>query len=247
LVVQSYNFEADPVGGPPSWSQTTGPWHAKNNGQWSSNNRVLDGSSPEDPAPPTGSTKYLLLDRAANNGSDGRAYLSDFAGGDITSGTAGASFLLYVPSSNDVGATHAAEGNIGLGPSLSDGLYLTIGSEDGSGQYNIDYWDASTLSWQDTTLDYAYDTWQQWEMTVNVDTGAATLTVGDASAAFNIGRTGFAVDRLELEGGWAGEGASAHNKLYFDALPEPSTFLLLAMGGLSMAGLCRRRTRDWGR
>lgn len=242
-VVQSYDFDDDTAGGPPSWSQTAGPWHAKNNGTWSANNKVLDGSGEDDPDPPPGSAQYLLLDRADNFGSDGRAYLSDFAGGDITSGTAAASFLLYIPSTNDVSATNSGEGNIGLGPSLSGGLYLTIGTENASGQYNIDYWDHNSSSWKDTTLDYAYDTWQQWDITVDLDTGDATLTVGTFSADFNIGRTGFTVDRVEFEGGWAGSGASAHNKMYIDTIPEPSTLAMLVAGGLAVAAFYRRRRK----
>lgn len=242
-VVQRDDFEDDAVGGAPSWKPMVGPWHAKNNGAWSPNNKVVDGSGAGDPDPPPGSTKYLLLDRAGNNGSDGRAYLGNLAEGNITSGTAGASFMLYLPSTNQTSANNSQEAVFGLGPSLSGGLYIALGRADAGGTGAVEHYHASN-GWTDTGLSYSQDLWQRWQVTVDLDTGDAILTVGTLSAEFSIGRAGFTVDRVEFEAGWAGSGASVHNKMYIDTVPEPSAAVMLAAGGLAVAAFYRRRRKE---
>ena len=76
-------------------------------------------------------------------------------------------------------------------------------------------------------------------MIVDMDTGNATLVVDGTSAQFNIGRLHFEISRLEFETGWAYTGP--HNKLYVDAVPEPSCLLLLGIALLTGGTVLHRR------
>ena len=215
------DFEDDAVGGPPS----LGPWHAKNDGVWSTNNKVADGCVVGDPQPVQSSAKYLLLDRAANSGSDGRAYLSDIEGGSVTTGSALASFMLYIPSTNEISASGATNGTIGLGDALiGGGVSVSLGSDVSGDGFVIDYYDLATSGFISSPLTYRYDRWQRWDMSLDVDTGDAILKVDDSFFSWNVGSTGFVVDRVEFEAGWAGlAGATTHNKMYIDAITDPKT------------------------
>ena len=226
--VQADDFEDDTAGNNPS----SPPWHGKSGTTLNTTIQVADSN----PAAAQGAN-YLVFDRAQAGGLEGRGYIDGF--GTLNSGTVGASFMLYVPSTNNVSLTNSAEGKIGLGPSLSGGLFLAVGQEDSSGQFSIDYFHGGHAVWEDSTVTYAYDRWQRWDMTVDISTGNATLAVDGTSANFNIGRLNFDVSRFELEGGWAYTGP--HNKLYVDAVPEPSCLLLLAVALLSSTTVLRCR------
>ena len=228
--VASDGFESDTVGAHPSG------WTPKDGKEASANVVVADSG----PSAAEGSN-YLILNRAGNSGSDGRAYLG-FS--EITSGEVSADFSLYVPSTNVVSVTNSSEGNIGLGPNMAGGLYLGLGQKNASGPSTIDYYDAATSAWVNSGLTYAYDTWQRVTMAVNEDTGDASLSIDGTSASFNIGRTDFTVSRLEIEGGFAGGAGPPHNQLFVDAVPEPTSLGLAGIALLAcVAGLNAFRRR----
>ncbi|MCH2130691.1 MAG: hypothetical protein MK179_16225, partial [Pirellulaceae bacterium] len=215
-VVQSDDFETGVVGNNPN----DPPWKGKNGGAMDNSNlnvRIADSNPPA-----AQGSNYLVLDRAGNSGTDGRAYIEGFD--TLDSGVVGANFSLLLPSTNSVGVTNSSEGNIGLGPNMSGGLYLGLGQKNAGGQFKIDYFDAAASTWVDSGLTYAYDTWQVWEMSVNEDTGDATLAIDGDSINFNIGRVDFGVNRLEIEGGFAGASGPPHNQIFIDAAGQPAVF-----------------------
>jgi hypothetical protein len=67
------------------------------------------------------------------------------------------------------------------------------------------------------------------------------LAVDGTSAQSNIGRLNFEVSRLEFEAGWAYTGP--HNKIYLDAVPEPSCLLLLGFALLTGGTVLHRIER----
>ena len=100
---------------------------------------------------------------------------------------------------------------------------------------NIVWRDDVAGSYVDTDVDYGYDEWQRWTIDVNIDTGIFTVQVGDQnSGPIDYQATGFTMDHMQFEGGWAG-GLSPNNEVYIDAVPEPSTLvglLTMAISGL---------------
>ena len=151
--VQSDDFEDDTAGNNPS----SPPWHGKSGTALNTTIQVADSN----PAAAQGAN-YLVFDRAQAGGLEGRGYIDGF--GTLNSGTVGASFMLYVPSTNNVSLSNSAEGKIGLGPSLFGGLFLAVGQESSSGQFSIDYFHGSHAVWEDPTVTYAYDRWQRWTL-----------------------------------------------------------------------------------
>ena len=218
VAVQTVTFEDDAVGGQPA------NWSPKDGKAWSGNNVVLDAA---DPGPAhAASTKYLVLDRASNSNSDGRAYINSWT--PMSSGVAKASLMLYSPSTNNPGVAQ-----IGFGGDLSNGLSVPIARKNGG---VIEWRDGNAAAWAaiDTeTLTYESDVWQRWDLEIDLDTGIASICVaGNCSGDLDTGRAGVTISRLEIEAGW--DGAAPHSKVYLDdvgaaVIPEPCTIVLLSM------------------
>ncbi len=89
------------------------------------------------------------------------------------------------------------------------------------------------------SLTYLSDTWQKWELDYVVNATTYDLTIdGTQATGLSVLESGGAVGSIRFS---KGGGVSA--KEYFvDAVPEPSTFALLSIGGLMMLIWRRRRT-----
>ena len=201
--LQSETFEGDTAGTHPA------NWSPKDGRPPSANNMVLAGGVPG-PAH-LGGNQYLLLDRANNSNSDGRAYINSWTPFDT--GTAAASMMLYFPSTNN-----AQEGQIGFGSNLSNGLAVMAGRKT---RGVIEYYDGVANGWAAIETTYTNDVWQQWDFEFNLDTGMASICIdGECSSDLNTGRTGadVTISRLEIEAGW--DGANPHSKLYIDDVGE---------------------------
>ena len=92
----------------------------------------------------------------------------------------------------------------------------------------------------DTDLDFALDQWQKWQIDYAIGQPDFTLTLGPNSnkvpLRIPITAAGFGEFRLGSEPGGA---------MFFDAVPEPSTFALVALGTMIGAAFvtCRRRSQ----
>jgi hypothetical protein len=224
ISVQSETFEGDTAGTHPA------NWSPKDGKPASANVVVMDAAAPG-PAH-AGSTQYLLLDRANNSNSDGRAYINSWSA--MSSGTAKASAMLYFPSTNN-----AQEGQIGFGSNLSNGLAVMAGRET---RGVIEYFDEGAGGWAAIDTTYANDAWTQWDIELNLDTGIASICVdGSCSTGLDTGRTDVTISRLEIEAGW--DGTNPHSKIYVDdvnPIPEPCTIVLLSMVAAMGLGFRRR-------
>ena len=222
--VQTETFEGDTAGAHPA------NWSPKDGKPASANVVVMDAG---DPGPAhAASTQYLLLDRANNSNSDGRAYINSWTPFDT--GTAAASMMLYFPSTNN-----AQEGQIGFGGNLSNGLAVMAGRKT---RGVIEYFDEGAGGWATIDTSYANDAWTKWDIELNLDTGIASICVdGSCSTGLDTGRTDVTVSRLEIEAGW--DGANPHSKVYVDdvnPIPEPCTIVLLSMVAAMGLGFRRR-------
>ena len=222
--LQSETFEGDTAGTHPA------NWSPKDGRPPSANNLVLAGGVPG-PAH-LGGNQYLLLDRANNSNSDGRAYINSWTPFDT--GTAAASMMLYFPSTNN-----AQEGQIGFGSNLSNGLAVMAGRKT---RGVIEYMDAGAGAWATIDTSYANDAWTKWDIELDLDTGIASICVdGSCSTGLDTGRTDVTISRLEIEAGW--DGANPHSKVYVDdvnPIPEPCTIVLLSMVAAMGLGFRRR-------
>ncbi len=199
--LQSETFEGDTAGTHPA------NWSPKDGRPPSANNLVLNDVSPG-PAH-VGGTQYLLLDRANNSNSDGRAYINGWT--EFNTGTAAASLMLYVPSTNN-----PQNAQIGFGSNLSNGLAVMVGRETRGA---IEYYDEAASGWAAIETTYSDDVWQQWDLEFNLDTGMASICVdGECLSDLDTGRTGVTISRLEIEAGW--DGTAPHSKLYIDDVGE---------------------------
>lgn len=59
--------------------------------------------------------------------------------------------------------------------------------------------------WIDSGVDYELDTWQQYDVTIDLTRGDVMLQVGESFGNHSIGHPG-SVDRIEIEAGWGGTG-----------------------------------------
>ena len=204
VVLQIETFEDDTAGTHPA------NWSPKDGRPPSANNMVLAGGVPG-PAHAS-STQYLLLDRANNSNSDGRAYINSWT--PINSGMATASLMLYFPSTNN-----PAHAQIGFGGNLSDGLALPIARKNNG---VIEWRDGINNAWAaiDTEdLTFQMDVWQQWDLELDLDSGMASICIaGNCATDLETGRAGVTISRLEIEAGW--DGTAPHSKVYIDDVGE---------------------------
>jgi len=230
---ESYNAGETPVGTFEAMGSSVGSW------------QVLDQNSPG-PGAYQGD-KYLQVTGGAGGQFIGGSW---FDGDHIAydAGTLHFEWMMYVHSDFGSGGRRYIN-TAGTGVAAGATYWLDFGDGSSAPWPSIYYeWYDGGWHFDDTGLDIVPDTWQHWEVDLNVD-GApgdwwAVLTLDgtatgplETEASFfegSMGQTSVAFfDLVNAVGG-----SSADTVLYFDAIPEPATIGLLALGAL---GLLRRR------
>ena len=208
---------------------------------------VVDGSGAGDPAPFEGS-QYVKLqgDDAAADG----PYLTMEADlGSLTTGTIHAEWMVYIPSNSNPGGS---AGGLRTSPSREPRV-SQFWNLDSIGQVQGQWNDLGSADYSrrdppnTTDIPYTADTWQKWE--IDFDLGTAddgsddryVVTVdGISSGTLTTWREHSDVGSINF-GLRYGNGDG--DIFYVDAVPEPSTILILSSGILALIAYVLPRRR----
>ncbi|MBN1556472.1 MAG: PEP-CTERM sorting domain-containing protein [Phycisphaerae bacterium] len=114
---------------------------------------------------------------------------------------------------------------------FADVIYIGAGLKNNP-QENIYVYNGSAFV--DSGLDITYNQWQKWEIDYDIDAGSYEITLdGTSSGTLTHFAGGTTLDKMTLTH------LNNYSPVYWDAVPEPMTCLLLSLGGV----LCMVRKR----
>ena len=153
-----------------------------------------------------------------------------------SSGTLKAQFMVYIPTNGGDGLPEENQVDLNFCGDLANEWNTRAVYFRALGGGTVTAYNNAVI---DTTVPYAKDTWQEWTIETDLDNDQSRVTVRDPgtvgqTSAWYANHTG-SMDSLNV----ATPGALAAYAI--DAIPEPSTFALLIVGGLLALGVRRRR------